>query len=111
MGFYPRRLVSGAQLTNSPATYYTATNVKARIDAATIRNDNSTAETFSIWLVPTGGSADDTNQVIKDRSIAAGQSQIVPEIVGHYLEAGGTIQAVASNGSQVNLIVSGGEIT
>lgn len=111
MAFVPKRLVAGSQLTGATATYYTATAVKARIDAATVRNDYTAGETFSVWLVPSGGTADDTNQVIKDRPLAAGETQMVPEIIGHYLEAGGTIQAVASNAARVNLIISGGEIT
>lgn len=111
MAVTPKRLAS-AELTASTATYYTAgTGVKTRIDALTLTNNDVASRTVSIWLVPSGGTADDTNLVIKDKAINTGNSYRVVEAIGHWLEAGGTIQSSASAATAVTIVASGVEYT
>lgn len=105
------RLVSGSQLTNSIATYYTATNLSARIDKCVVLNTTGGAVTFDLHLVPLSGSAGVTNQLIDGQSVGAGQSYTCPEVVGQWILAGGTIQAVASASASLTLMVSGLEVT
>lgn len=111
MALSPKRLAGGT-LTASAATYYTAAAaVRARIDAFAVANYSASAATFSLWLVPTGGTADDTNILIKDRSVAAGASGRVLEAMGQWIEGGGTVQMVASAGSAITVTASGIEQT
>lgn len=111
MAITPKRLAGGT-LTNATATYYTAgTGTKTRIDAFSIVNYSGSAATFTLYLVPTGGSADNTNIVIKDRSVAAAASGRLLEGIGQWLDAGGTIQMVASVNSALTITASGIEQT
>lgn len=112
MAVTPKRLVSGSQLTTSAATYYTAgAIVAARIDKCVAANNSGSAATMTLHLVPSGGTADDTNKIIKTKSINAGEVYTCPEVVGHVLTPGGTIQALASAGTSITLMASGVEIT
>jgi hypothetical protein len=107
-----KRLVSGSQLTTSAAVYYTAgTITAARIDKCVAANNSGSAASLTLHLVPTAGVADDTNKIIKTKSINAGETYTCPEVVGHVLAQGGTIQALASAGSAITLMVSGAEVT
>lgn len=111
MAITPKRLVSGSQIAASATTYYTATNVKARIDACTLVNTTAGAITVTIYLIPSGGSAAASNTVLSSYSVAAGQSYVVAGAIGQWLEEGGFLQAVASSATSVTLIVSGVEFT
>ncbi len=107
------RIVSGSQLTTSLATYGTAvgTGRRQRIDKCTVCNSTATARWFDFHLVPSGGSADATNQLIDGKVVAAGETYTCPEVVGHTMEAGGFIRAVAEAATALTLMVSGVEIS
>lgn len=109
MAFLPKRLVDGSQLDTTIATYYTATNVRARIDAIVLTNTTAGAETVTLHIVPSGGTADDTNCVLSAKSIAAGASYVPPGAIGQWLEDGGTLQALASAVTAITLVASGVE--
>lgn len=111
MAVTPKRLVSGSQIAATATTYYTATNVKARIDAMTLTNTTAGAITVDLHLVPSGGTAGVTNQILDGYSVAANASYVVKEAIGHWVEAGGTIQALASSATSVTIVASGVEYT
>lgn len=111
MAITPARLIAGSQIAASATTYYTATNKKARIDAMTLCNTTGGAITVDIHLVPSGGSATASNQILQDYSVAANSAVVVTQAIGHWLEAGGTIQASASAATSVTLVASGVEYT
>lgn len=106
-----KRLVAGSQLTTSAATYYTASGVKARIDNLAVINTTGGAVTATVYLVASGGTAAATNCILSARSIAAGETYIVPGAIGQVLEAGGTIQALAGANTSITLVASGLEST
>lgn len=106
-----KRFVSGSQIAGSNTTYYTATNVRARIDKCTVTNTTAGAITFNLYLVPSGGAAGVTNQIIDTKSIAAHDVYTCPEVVGHWIEASGFISAGASAATSLTLVVSGTEYT
>lgn len=107
-----KALSFGSQIAGSATTYYTAgTGVQTRIDKCTVTNSDSTAYTFSIYLVPSGGSAGATNQIIATRSVNAGETYTCPEIVGQWLNSGQFLAAVASTAAKLTLRVSGIEVT
>lgn len=106
-----KRLVPGSQIAGSNTTYYTATNLRARIDKCTVCNNTAGAVTFDLFLVPSAGSAGVTNQIIQDKSVGAGETYTCPEAVGHWIESGGFISAGASAATSLTLMVSGIEAT
>lgn len=111
MAVTPKRLVPGSQIAASATTYYTATNVKARIDAIALTNTTEGAITATVHLVPSGGTADATNCILSAYSIAAGATYVVPGAIGQWLEEGGTVQALASAATSITLVASGVEWT
>lgn len=107
----PKRLVSGSTLTTGLVTYYTApTNTRAIIRRATFANSSALAATVTVHLVPSGGSASVANQIVRARALGAGEVWSAPDLEGHVLEAGGTLQASASAASAISLVASGVEI-
>ena len=90
-------LVPGTQLTASMATYYTALLVKAILDKVTLCNTAAAAVTVDLHLVPVGGSATAANKLVDTVSINAHTTYSAVDVVGHVLEAGSTIQALASS--------------
>jgi hypothetical protein len=105
----PIVLVDDVQVADTLTNYFAAgPGVTVRIDKATLCNDAASPITVSINLIPSGGSADATNQVVKDKAIAAGETySLGAELGGHILEAGDAIHAVASTAAEVALRISG----
>ena len=107
-----RRIIAGSQLTASAATYYTApTNTRCVIKRLSLTNTTAGAVTATIYLVPSGGSAGATNTLTSARTLAAGETWDCVSAEGHVLEAGGTVQALASAITSITIIGSGVEIT
>jgi hypothetical protein len=107
----PKKLVAGSQLTASAATYYTAAaNTKTLLKKLTFTNNDTTARTVTVYLVPSGGTAGVTNLLTKAASIAAGATYEAFEAEGHILAPGDTLQALADVTSMVTIQASGVEI-
>jgi hypothetical protein len=107
MGVTLLDLYSG-QLAATVGTLYTCpSNTRVRIVAATATNDTTIAETFTIYRVPNGDTAGDANVVINTKSLGDKESYTCPELVGHILEAGDSIQGLAGTASQITMHISG----
>ena len=104
-------LVPPKQIEASQTTQYTATNVRAIIDKATVTNTDTVSRTFSVNIVTSGGSAGVSNLVIDTRTVQPDETYLCPELVGHVLAPGGFISTIASNATSLTLRVSGREIT
>lgn len=101
-----------ALATNAVATYYTApVATRTRIDALAVTNTDASAQTISIWLVPSGGTAGDDNIIAKAKSIGAGETVRITAAVNQVLLAGGTLQAQGSIGSKLSIHASGVEVS
>lgn len=107
MAVTPKALIASAQLTNASALQYTATNVKTIIDKMTLCNTTAGAVTATVYF----GTASAGNTVISARSIAAGETYTCPEVVGHILNAGETIYALASANTSITIRASGREVS
>lgn len=68
------------------------------------------AGTLTIKLVPSGGSAGNSN-IMEIKAFNVGESYTFPGIVGHTLEAGDFISVIASGANLVNLRISGRKVT
>lgn len=102
----PRKQAEAAQ-----TTQYTATNCKTVIDKFTVTNTTAAPVTISINLVPSAGTAADSNCVLKSKSIAANETYNCPELVGQSLEAGGFISTIAGAATSLTISATGREIT
>ena len=107
MGIQLIDLYSG-QLGVAASTLYTCpTNTRVRVVAATAVNDTTSAETFTLYRVPSGGTAGASNLIINAQSLGSQESYTCPEIIGHILEAGDTIQGLAGTANQITVHISG----
>jgi hypothetical protein len=104
-------LVPPKQLENSQTSQYTATNVRAVIDKATITNTSGSNVTVSVNLVTVSGSAGASNLIIDTRTIVPDETYLCPELVGQVLEAGGFISTIAGTASALTMRVSGREVS
>ena len=100
------------QLAAAAATLYTApTGTRARILKCTVTNDTTTAVTFVLYKIPSGGAAGADNTIINTKTLGSQESYTCPEVVGHCLDPGDFIQGYASAANQVTIFISVVEIT
>jgi hypothetical protein len=93
-------------------TQYTAPGgVRTIIDKFTACNNDVAARTITINIVASGGAVGAANQVVKTKSLAAGETYTFPEIVGHVLAPGDFISTNASVAGVVAVRSSGREVT
>lgn len=106
-----KNLIPRKQAESSQTTQYTATNCKTIIDKFTVTNTSAANVTLSVNLVASGGSASDSNLVLKAKSIAPSETYTCPELVGQTLEASGFISTLAGAATSLTISASGREIT
>ena len=104
-------LIPPKQLENAQTTQYTATNVKAIIDKATVTNTSANNVTLSVNLVTSGGSAGSANLIMDTRTIVPDETYLCPELVGQVLEAGSFISTIAGAATSLTMRVSGREVS
>ena len=105
-------LVPSSQVTNVQTTLYeVAALTTAVIDKATVTNTTALNATFSVNLVPSGGTAGDANLIIDTRTIGAGDTYECPELIGQVLDAEGAISTISGTTLALTLKISGREIT
>jgi hypothetical protein len=104
----PAVLQAGAQLTNAQVTYLTGTAASQTIiKRAVFNNITAGAVNFSVWRVPSAGAAGATNQIITTRPIAAGGTDLAPELANMVLNAGDFIVCQAGANTSINFFASG----
>jgi hypothetical protein len=102
----PAKFVDATQVTQ-----YTAINVTTIIDKFTATNISAAPATISVNLVTQTYSPDNSNLIVKDKSLAVSETYIFPELTGQILQAGAFISTIASTASAINMRVSGREVT
>ena len=111
MAIVVKDLISSKYAEATSTTQYTASGVTAIIDKFTAVNRSASDATISVYLVPSGGTAGDSNIVLKNKSINPGDTYSITEAMGHVLEAQDSIVTIASVASAISLKASGREIT
>lgn len=107
-----KRLISGAQLTDSAAPYYTAPAVTTAIVRVTqFSNPSNTPSAVTAWVVPAASTPTVANQYLNQLVLSPGETYTSPELSGVVLQAGDSIQAMASVNGTVVVMASGVEIT
>lgn len=109
----PKVLIAAQDVPNSATVLYTspASGKGTWIDKATTTNYSGSTATLSINLVPSGGSAGNSNLLIKARSLAASATDQLPELAGKFLNPGDFISVQAGTATAVNIAVNGRELT
>lgn len=103
-------LVEAKYAENAETTQYTATNVRTIIDKFTATNVTGSAAVLTIRIVPSGGTASASNAITYQKSVAAGSTEIFPEVVGQYLSSGDFVSTLAGTASALVIRMSGREI-
>jgi hypothetical protein len=106
-----KNLVPAKTVEATQTTQYIANGVTTIIDKFTATNYSGSAATISVNLVTATGTANDSNLIVKNKSLAASETYIFPELVGHILPSGGFISTIAGTASAINMRVSGREIS
>jgi hypothetical protein len=105
-------LFEGVFAAAADTTQYTAgVGTRTIIDKFTACNNDTVARTLTVNLVASGGAVGGANQVVKTKSLAAGETYTFPEVVGHVLAAGDFISTNASTAGVIGIRASGREIT
>lgn len=71
-----------------------------------ICNNITTDTTLSLYVVPEGGIAGSTNQLITTRTVSTSTPDFLDAITGMILETGESIVVVAANASRLNIRLS-----
>ena len=112
MSVTPRVLVQPVLLAVGTTTQYTVpAGTRCIIDKATVVNTTTTTRTFSVYIVPSGGSVAAANFVIDARAVVQDETYLCPELVGQVLGPGDFIATEASAASALALRISGREVT
>lgn len=95
------------------AAIYTApaSVVRTRIDAISFTNYSAGAVTLDVQLVESGGSTGNTKYLLKSKTLAANETITPSSIIGHSVESGGTLEALASAASSIAVTATGTEFT
>ena len=86
--------------------YTVATGTTAEITQATLCNESAAAVTFSFYAPNPTAAAGATNVVIDTKTILAGQTDLLPELLGKRFNAGTVFKTTASDGASLNMHLS-----
>lgn len=92
---------------NSQTTQYTSTGVQTIIDKFTATNYSGAAATISVNLVTAAGTADNSNLIVKTKTLQPSETYTFPELVGHVLPLNGFVSTIAGTASAINIRASG----
>lgn len=96
--------------TSVAAVYTVPSLTRAIIDQATVSNPGGSSHTYTIYLVPSGGSPSNSNKLLEAVSLASGLTDVLDKLRGHILEAGDSVQALGSASNNLTIRLSGREI-
>lgn len=103
-----KTLNAGATLTGSAVAYYTApAQTYGVVKNAVVTNTTGAPVALTLYRVPSGGTADAAHTLISARSIAAGATDLCPELVNKVIEPGASIQAL---GNGLSISIDGVEV-
>ena len=106
-----KNLVPAKTVEATQTTQYIANGVTTIIDKFTATNYSGSSATISVNLISPTGTASNDNLIIKQRTLAASETYIFPELVGQILPSGGFISTIAGTASAINMRVSGREVS
>lgn len=106
-----KNIIPRKQMENTQTGQYTAQGVTTIIDKFTVTNTSAANVSFSVNLIANGGTAGNSNLVLKERTLAPNEAYTCPELVGQVLAPGGFISTIAGSATSLTMSASGREIT
>lgn len=104
-------LIDAKYAENSITTQYTAPALtRTSVDKFTATNVTGSAATITVYLVKAAGSASAANAITFTRSVAAGATDLLPELCGHVLGPADFIATNAGTASSIVIRASGREV-
>ena len=104
-------LIDAKYAENAATTQYTAPALtRTHIDKFTATNVTGSPATLTVHLVKAAGTASAANAITFTRSVAAGVTDLLPELCGHVLGAGDFIATLAGTVSAIVIRASGREV-
>jgi len=103
----PTKLGQGVATTGATTLYTTPASTRTFVKNIDICNVTSGAVTFNVYLVPTAGTASTSNALFYGAALAANMTVSWTGV--QILNAGDTIQILASAGTSVTVTASGAE--
>jgi hypothetical protein len=107
MAVQPQRLAASNLLDATNEIFYTSTNITTLIDDATICNTSASPVAVTIDIVDSGGAAGTVMRVISNKTLAANETYPCPELRGHYMNKGDSVQGFASIAAVATIRLSG----
>ena len=106
-------LFAAADLAGASALLYTSpvTGKGTWIDKATAVNHSAAARQVTFNHVPVAGLAGTTNLVVSAKAIAAGATDLLPELVGKFIPPGAMLYGYEDTATSVALEINGRELT
>ena len=96
--------IEPTQLGTSAATIYTArADSDFLISHLWVANVTGGAVTYTLYFVPSGGTAGTGNAAVFQGSLAANAREVVEVAVNHRIPSGATVQALCSSANAVNI--------
>ena len=93
------------------AQYTAPSSTRCVITKFTGTNTSGADASLTVYLIASGGTADNSNTVSFQRTIAAGEAYTFPELINQILESDGFISTLASAASSITISASGTEVT
>lgn len=108
----PKNFKNTTQLSSSAGDIVSAVSagVKAVVKKASFFNSGSSTRLVTVYVIASGGTAGTTN-ILAKKSIPAGKTWICHELISEVLEEGMKAQAIQDSGTDVNVNVSGINVT
>lgn len=100
------QLFSGAATTSASVLYTASSGARSHINCITVCNTAGAGATFSIYIVPSGGTASAANAIFSGSAIAANTTFVTNNGLW-IIPPGGTVQALAS-ATTVSFNLTGG---
>lgn len=108
MAFAYSKVLEITTIPTDSSAIYTLVSGTTYVRLIVIHNANTTVETVKLWVVPNGGSADDTTEIFK-ANMSPGETQIIGlDIPGIILDtAGDAIHGDTTTASKVTVQIMG----
>lgn len=104
----PKRLYTDQPGTSVETLYTVPTDTTTIVKNIVLSNTTGADETITIHFVPSGGTADATNQIVSNSAIGANDTVTID--LSGVLEVGDTIQAVQVTSGAITAYISGVEV-
>ncbi|AOI92111.1 hypothetical protein [Burkholderia pseudomultivorans] len=102
-----KTLYQGVLTGTAAATYAPGTAIQGAAHTVNLWNPTAAAVTVNFYLVPSGGTANDTTR-LHQLQVAAGKSVMVPEVINAKVV---NPTALYADGAGVTLTITGTEVT